>query len=218
VGTWLPEPLLTQDQAADPASRAELTQTLSTAFLVVLERLSPVERAVFLLREVFEYDYDTVAAAVGRTSQNCRQILARARAHLQADRPRFEVSTKQRDALAQRFFAACRDGDLSGLERLLAADVVFDADGAGRPPAITRPVTGRAQVARFLLGLLRYATATGLRLEPIEVNGQPGARVLDRHSRLEAVLALHIVDGHVQTIHNIINPDKLRHLPPHLTL
>jgi RNA polymerase sigma-70 factor (ECF subfamily) len=212
VGTWLPEPVLTDGDQVDPLGRAQMTETVSMAFLVVLERLSPVERAVFLLRDVFDYDYDAIASITGKTEQNCRQILVRARTHLRTERPRFEVSREHRDTLARRFFAACRDGDLAGLEKVLADDVVFYADGAGKPPAITKPVTGRTQVARFVLGLMRQAGATGLHIEPVEVNGQPGAQVVDDHANLQAVFALHIADGHVQAVHNVMNPDKLNHL------
>jgi RNA polymerase sigma-70 factor (ECF subfamily) len=212
VGTWLPEPLLSPDDSADPAAIAEQDETLSLAFLATLERLSPVERAVFLLREVFDYDYDTIATVVAKSPSNCRQILARARAHLHDCCPRFEVSPARRDELARRFFAACRGGDLTALEALLADDVTFYADGNGRPPAVVAPVVGRAQVARFLLGLFRHADRTGLDVQPQGVNGQPGARVLDGHARLLAVFALHIADGGVRSIHTVINPDKLRHL------
>jgi RNA polymerase sigma-70 factor (TIGR02957 family) len=212
VGTWLPEPLPTAEDPDDPAAAAERTESLSMAFLVLLERLSPVERAVLVLREVFEYDYETVAEIVGRTTTNCRQILARAHAHIGAERPRFDSTPEQRDALARRFLAACHDGDLAGLERLLADDVTFFADGDGKPPAVTRPVVGRTQVARFLLGLFRQAARNRLRVVPMNVNGSPGARVLAGEGRLASVFALHVVDGRVRAIHNVINPDKLRHL------
>ncbi|MFI5896227.1 RNA polymerase sigma-70 factor [Actinoplanes sp. NPDC051513] len=216
VGTWLPEPLLGTDESRDPAVRTEYDEHLSMAFLATLERLSPVERAVFLLREVFAYDYDMIAVVVGKTAANCRQILARARAHIDAGRPRFEVSPERRDELARRFLAACRAGELAELETLLAHDVRFYADGNGRPPAVTRPVIGRARVARFLLGLFRQAGRDALRVEPRLVNGQPGARVLDEHGRLRAVFAVQITgadgDPCVEAIHTIVSPEKLRHL------
>jgi RNA polymerase sigma-70 factor (ECF subfamily) len=212
VGSWLPEPLLTTGEEFDPAARAELEDSLSVAFLAVLERLSPVERAVFLLREVFAYDYDEIASIVGKTPQNCRQILVRARARIDEARPRFPVSRVRRDALAERFFAACRDGDLAGLESLLAEDVAFFGDGGGKAPAVRKPVLGRAQVARFLFGLVRQATHHGLRIEPLSVNGQPGARIVDQAGRVLSVLALDISGDHVRAVHNQLNPDKLRHL------
>jgi RNA polymerase sigma-70 factor (TIGR02957 family) len=213
VGSWLPEPMLTTGEEFDPASRAEVAESLSVAFLTVLERLAPVERAVFLLREVFEYDYDQVGAIVGKSAQNCRQILVRARAHIEEARPRFEVPPRRRDELAERFFAACRDGDLAGLERLLAEDVQFQGDGGGKAPAVRRPVIGRVQVARLVLGLMRQVRHNALRLEPVAVNGQPGARIFDRDGRTVSVLALDIAADRVRGVYNVLNPDKLRHLP-----
>jgi RNA polymerase sigma-70 factor (ECF subfamily) len=219
VGTWLPEPLLGVDDPNDPAAETEHNESLSLAFMATMERLSPVERAVFLLREVFAYDYDMIAAIVDKSAANCRQILARARAHLDAGRPRFEVSPARRDELARRFFAACRGGELAELETLLAHDVRFYADGDGKPPAVTQPVVGRTQVARFLLGLFRQAERDNLLVQPRHVNGQPGACVLDEHAQLRAVFAVHIADTHgdpyVEAIHTIVNPDKLHHLNDH---
>ena len=212
VGSWLPEPLLTTGEEFDPAARAETDDSLSVAFLAVLERLSPVQRAVFLLREVFEYDYDQIAAIVAKSPQNCRQILVRARAHIEQARPRFTVSAAERDALAERFFAACRDGDLDGLERLLAEHVEFHGDGGGKAPAVRKPVVGRVQVARFLLGLMRQVRHNALRVEPVAVNGQPGAWVVDADGHTLSVMALDMADGHVQGVYNMLNPDKLRHL------
>ena len=155
VGPWLPEPLLTSNPLLarddDPAAWVELTETLSTAFLVVLETLSPVERAVFLLRDVFGYGYDEVAVVVERTEANCRQLMARARRSLDAGRPRFDPSPELRDELARRFFAACADGDVESLEHLLAEDVMFYGDG--KAPAVRKPINGLVQVARFLANL-----------------------------------------------------------------
>ena len=213
VGSWLPEPLLTTGEEFDPAARAETDESLSVAFLAVLERLSPVQRAVFLLREVFEYDYDQIAAIVAKSPQTCRQILVRARAHIEQARPRFTVSAAERDTLAERFFAACRDGDLDGLERLLAEHVEFHGDGGGKAPAVRKPVVGRVQVARFLLGLMRQVRHNALRVEPVAVNGQPGAWVVDADGHTLSVMALDMADGHVQGVYNMLNPDKLRHLP-----
>jgi RNA polymerase sigma-70 factor (TIGR02957 family) len=212
VGSWLPEPLLSTGEEFDPAARAETDDSLSVAFLAVLERLSPVQRAVFLLREVFEYDYDQIAAIVAKSPQNCRQILVRARAHIEQARPRFTVTPAERDSLAERFFAACRDGDLAGLERLLAEHVEFHGDGGGKAPAVRKPVVGRVQVARFMLGLTRQARHNALRMEPVAVNGQPGARVVDADGHTLSVMALDIADGHVRGVYNMLNPDKLRHL------
>lgn len=211
VGSWLPEPLLATDD--DPARLVEQTETLSTAFLVVLETLSPVERAVFLLREVFGYGYDEIAAVVEKSEANCRQILARARKHIDDRRPRFDPSREHRDELARTFLAAMNDGDVAALERLLADDVVFHGDGGGKTAAVRKPLVGALQVARFLAGLGRTGVAMGLRVEPVTVNGQPGARVSGDDGVL-GVLSLTIADGRITGVHNQINPDKLRHLGP----
>src|SRR6266508_857615 len=152
VGTWLPEPLLT-DPAPDASQFAETADSLSMAFLVLLESLSPVERAVFLLREVFEYGYDEIAAVVGKSEENCRQILLRARRQVEAKKPRFEPSSGERDELARRFFAACEQGDMDGLLKLLTADVSFVGDGGGKAQAFPEPLAGRERIARLLLGL-----------------------------------------------------------------
>jgi RNA polymerase sigma-70 factor (TIGR02957 family) len=212
VGSWLPEPLLTTGQEFDPAARAELADSLSLAFLAVLERLGPVERAVFILREVFQYDYDEISSIVGKTPQNCRQILVRAAAHIEEARPRFAVSPEQRDVLAKQFFAACRAGDVAGLERLLAEDVQFHGDGGGKAPAVRKPVIGQTQVARFLLGLVRQARTNRLTIDPAWVNGQPGAKVRDEQGHILSVFALDIAGDHIRAVHNVLNPDKLRHL------
>lgn len=211
VGPWLPEPLLAAD--ADPARRVEQTESLSTAFLVVLETLSPVERAVFLLREVFGYGYDEIATIVERSEANCRQLMTRARKHIEERRPRFEPSPDRRDELARTFLAAMSDGDVTALERLLAEDVVFHGDGGGRTAAVRKPLVGALQVARFLANLGRTGVALGLRVEPVTVNGQPGARVTGDDGVL-GVLSLTIADGRIAGVHNQINPDKLRHLGP----
>jgi RNA polymerase sigma-70 factor, ECF subfamily len=212
VGTWLPEPVLT-DPESDVELHAETADSLSMAFLVLLESLSPVERAVFLLREVFEYGYDEIARVIGKTEDNCRQIAVRARRQVDAKRPRFEASRKRREVLARRFFDAVGEGDTEGLIGLLAADVVAYGDGGGKAPAIPRPIHGRDRVARLLFG----AAARGARLGVTgttyaEINGQPGALFFDADGRLLAAVALDIADDLVQTVRAIANPDKLRHL------
>jgi RNA polymerase sigma-70 factor (TIGR02957 family) len=212
VGAWLPEPLLTSGEDADPALRAEVADSLSTAFLVLLETLSPVERAVFVLREVFGYPYDRVAAVVGKSEPSCRQVFVRAKARIDERRPRFEASRERRDALAARFLAACETGEVAALEEVLAEDVTFQGDGGGRAPAVAHPVTGRRQVARFLRGIMRQGARLGLRYDRVEVNGQPGVCAVDPDGRVVAVLALDVVDGHVQALHNVLNPEKLTHL------
>lgn len=214
VGSWLPEPLLTAGEQADPSLRAELDDTLSMAFLVLLESLSPVERAVFLLREVFDYDYGRIAEIVGKAEVNCRQIFTRASRRVAERRPRFEASRRQRTELATAFLAASGSGDIEALERVLAEDVVFYGDGGGKAPAITRPAEGRERVARFVLGIARQVAALGGRMEPVEVNGQPGGRIVGPDGRLAAVFELEIAAGRVHAVRNVLNPDKLRHLGP----
>jgi RNA polymerase sigma-70 factor, ECF subfamily len=213
VGAWLPEPLVT-DPEADAAAHAETADSLSMAFLVLLERLSPVERAVFLLHEVFGYPYAEIAGLVGKSEENCRQVAARARRHVEAGRPRFEPSRRQREELASRFFAAVEQGDTEGLVGLLAADAVMYADGGGKAPARAAPLHGALPVARLLLGLARQARVLGLRTRAAEVNGQPGAMAYDPDGRLVTVLCLEIADGRVNTVRAVVNPDKLRHLGP----
>ena len=213
VGDWLPEPLVT-DEAADPAAHAETADSLSLAFLVLLERLSPVQRAVFLLHEVFGYPYAEIAGLVGRSEDTCRQIAARARRHVEAGRPRFEASRRQREELARRFFAAVDQGDTEGLVGLLAADAVLVGDGGGKAPALAGPLHGAERIARFLVGLARRGRAAGIGYAPAEINGHPGLLTLDPAGRLVGVLAVDIADGRVQTVRSIINPDKLRHLGP----
>jgi RNA polymerase sigma-70 factor (ECF subfamily) len=213
VGAWLPEPLVTS-QEPDAAAHAETADTLSLAFLVLLERLSPVQRAVFLLHDVFGYGYAEIAGLVGRSEDNCRQIAARARRHVEAGRPRFEASRRRRDELARRFLAAITEGDTEGLVGLLASDAVMYGDGGGKAPAISTPLHGAQRVARFLLGLARRGAAVGIRLQLTEVNGHPGLLTTDPEGRLLGVLALDIAEGQIQTLRSIINPDKLRHLGP----
>lgn len=211
VGPWLPEPLPGTDDA-DPAHRIELDETVSLAFLVVLERLSPAERAVFVLREVLDYEYADIAHVVDKSEANCRQLLARARRRIDEARPRFEPSTHHHAALTRQFLTAVREGDVAGLEELLAADVVFHADGGGKAPAIGAPMHGRARVARFLTGLFRRGRPMGVRMEATTANGQPALRLLTSEGALLGVLGLAIVDGEVVGLRNQINPDKLAHL------
>jgi RNA polymerase sigma-70 factor, ECF subfamily len=212
VGTWLPEPLLT-DPAPDASQHAETADSLSMALLVLLESLSPVERAVFLLREVFEYGYDGIASVVGKSEENCRQIAVRARRHVEARKPRFEASRRRREELARRFFQAVGEGDTQGLVRLLAADAVSYADGGGKTQAFLRPMYGRERIARLLLLFGTWLEQLGAdEMRPAEVNGQPGAVFLDHDGKAVLVVCLDIADGQVQTIRAITNPDKLHHL------
>jgi RNA polymerase sigma-70 factor (TIGR02957 family) len=213
VGDWLPEPLLV-DPAPDAAAHAELADSLSMAFLVVLETLAPVERAVFLLHEVFDFPFAEIAPVVDRSEAACRQIAVRARRHVDARRPRFEPSPARRDELAERFFAALEEGDVDGLVTLLADDVALHGDGGGRAPALARSLHGPDRVARTLLAWAKAGRRAGLVLAPTHVNGQPGARIGDRDGRTLSVMEIEVADGRVRAVHSVINPDKLRHLGP----
>jgi len=213
TGTWLPEPLL-EDPAPDAAAHAETADTLSVALLVVLERLSPVERAVFLLREVFGYGYGEIAEIVGKSEDNCRQLAARARRHIDARRPRFESSREQREELARRFFAAVEEGETEELVELLAADAAFYGDGGGKAPSIPRPVFGAEPIARMLVGFMRVARRRDYSLVPTEVNGEPGALALDADGNLLSVLSLDIAGGSIRGLQSVVNPEKLGHLHP----
>jgi RNA polymerase sigma-70 factor (TIGR02957 family) len=213
VGEWLPEPLVASADD-DPARKAEIADSLSLAFLVLLESLSPEQRAAFLLRDVFDEPYDRIAEIVGTSEQNARQLAARARRHVKERRPRFEASGEQREQLASRFFAAVEEGDLEGLEELLADDVVLHADGGGKAPALKRAVHGRPRAARTLIAGLHAFTRFGITTRREEVNGQPGALFFDREGGLIGVLILDVAEGQIQGVSSIVNPDKLQHLGP----
>ena len=208
-GTWLPEPVV-----AEESSATDLSDSLSLAFLVVLENLTPVERAVFLLHDVFDFEYAYLAEVVGKSEVNCRQIAARARRRVDARRPRFEAPLAQRATLAERFFAAVETGDLEGLVDMLAADVVTYGDGGGRGPSLPQPVYGREKVLRLLAALSTVLQRFDLHLERGTVNAQPGVLVRDASGALLNVLSVDVCDGKVQTVHSILNPDKLGHLGP----
>jgi RNA polymerase sigma-70 factor (ECF subfamily) len=214
VGEWIPEPLLTSGEP-DPARSAELADSLSMAFLAVLETLSPEQRAAFLLREVFDYPYADIGAIIERSEVTCRQLVSRARRTVREGRPRFEVRAEQANELADRFFAAVREGDLAGLESLLARDVSLHGDGGGRAPAITRALHGRDRIAPVLVSWTRHAARFGgFTFRRAEVNGQPGAVALVPDGKVFAVLSLDIADGRIQTIRSVVNPDKLGHVGP----
>jgi RNA polymerase sigma-70 factor, ECF subfamily len=215
VGQWLPEPLLTDDpDPDDPAAHAEQADSLSMAFLLVLERLNPVERAVFLLHDVFGYGYDEVAAIVGRSEANSRQLATRARRHLEARKRRFDASRQEQRELAERFFAAVTDGDVDRLVAMLAADVVVHGDGGGKAPQWMVPITGVDKVSRLFAALGRQMAELGVRVRQREINRQPGALVLDAEGQIINVFVLDVADGLVQAVRSVINPDKLRHLGP----
>jgi RNA polymerase sigma-70 factor (TIGR02957 family) len=214
VGAWLPEPIMTGG-GDDPARHAETADSLSLALLVLLERLSPEQRAVLLLHDVFDYGYPEIAAIVGKSEDNVRQLATRARRHVRERRPRFQTTREQRDELARRFFAATEQGDLAGLEALLAHDVVLTGDGGGKVPTLARSLRGRDRVARMLInGVRQVARIPGVSWRPVEVNGDPGALLLDGEQRLIGVWALEIAGGQITSISSIFNPDKLAHLGP----
>jgi RNA polymerase sigma-70 factor, ECF subfamily len=213
VGPWFPEPLLT-DPYEDPQRSAELADSLSMAALLLLERLTPLERAVFVLREVFGFSFAEIAPAVGRSEAACRQLAVRARRHMDAGRPRFEADRRGREELAGRFFGAFRDGDVEGLRELLAADVQMVGDGGGKAPQWTRPITGAGNVARVLAAIVPLFVRIGGMVEPHELNGQPGAIFRDGDGKVVNTFTLDILDGRIQTIRSVINPDKLRHVGP----
>jgi RNA polymerase sigma-70 factor (ECF subfamily) len=214
VGEWLPEPLITSDED-DPARHAEMADSLSLAFLVLLESLSPEQRAVFLLRDVFDYPYDRIAAIVGKSQAATRQIATRARLHVDDRRPRYEPSRRRREELAERFFAAAGDGDLETLESLLAEDVELRGDGGGRVPALARALHGRRRVAQTLAGWITLGgRAGGIEFRRAKVNGQPGAVITDADGGLIGVWSLGIAEDRIQSIRSLVNPDKLAHLGP----
>ncbi|MDM4763709.1 RNA polymerase sigma-70 factor [Galbitalea sp. SE-J8] len=213
AGPWLPEPLLT-DPFEDPERSAQLADSVSMAALLLLERLSPLERAVFVLREVFDFGFPEVAAAVGRSEAACRQLAVRARRHMDAGRPRFEADRVEREELALRFFDAIREGDVDSLRELLAADVSMISDGGGRAPHLPRAIDGAENVARLFVSVFPSMARIGVTFEAHDINGQPGAIFRDRHGRVLHALALDALDGRIQTIRSVINPDKLRHVGP----
>jgi RNA polymerase sigma-70 factor (ECF subfamily) len=212
VGDWLPEPIIT-DGLEDPARHAEMSDSLSLAMLVLLERLSPEQRAVLLLHDVFDYEYPEIAVIVSKSEDNVRQLATRARRHVAQHRPRYQTTREQRDELTQRFFAAAQQGDLAGLEVLLAHDVKLTGDGGGKVPALARSLRGRNRVARTLINWIRAGSRIpGVSWRPVEVNGGAGALFLDAQQRAIGVWALDIADGEVKSINSVVNPDKLAHL------
>ena len=208
-GPWLPEPAV--DEYVDLADRAALSDSLSTAFLVVLERLSPDQRAVFLLCDVFGYSYDDVAGMLAKTPAACRQLAVRARRRIADNRPRFDASPRERDELVRRFVAAAQDGELDALVELLTPDATFTGDGGGKG-GFPRPVHGAHNVARMLVGAFRKFR--DLTVEPVHVGGQPALRIHDPADRTIAIWSFTVADGQITTIHGVVNPDKLTHLQP----
>jgi RNA polymerase sigma-70 factor, ECF subfamily len=213
VGPWFPEPLVA-DPYDDPERSAELADSLSMAALLLLERLTPLERAVFVLREVFGFGFPEVASAVGRSEAACRQLAVRARRHMEAGRPRFEADRRERERLAERFFDAFRKGDVDRLRMLLAADVQMVGDAGGKAPLWGSGISGADNVARVLAAIVEPFLRIGGTWQPHEVNRQPGAIFRDRDGRVLNTWTLDVLDGQVQAIRAVINPDKLRHMGP----
>jgi RNA polymerase sigma-70 factor (TIGR02957 family) len=212
VGEWLPEPIIT-DARDDPARHAETADSLSLAMLVLMESLSPEQRAVLLLHDVFGYGYPEITDIVGKNEDNVRQLASRARKHVKERRPRFETTREQQHELATRFFAAAEKGDLAGLEALLAHDVELTGDGGGKVPALARSLRGRSRVAHTLTNWLRaLARFPQVSMRPVDINGDPGAIYVDDQDRVLGVWALEIADGEITGIRSIVNPDKLAHL------
>lgn len=212
VGEWLPEPLETT-RTTDPETRVELAESLHFAFLILLESLTPEQRAVFLLRDVFDYGYEEIARIVGKSEAACRQIAVRARARVLERRPRFDAPPQQRHALADRFFGAIQKGDLSALEQLLAKDVSLHGDGGGKAPALARPLHGPTSVAKALLAWARAGLRSGgFVIRRTEVNGQPAAVLVTTDGAVFGVMLVDITDGQVAAVRAVVNPDKLRHM------
>jgi RNA polymerase sigma-70 factor (ECF subfamily) len=213
VGEWLPEPIVTADPR-DPAHQAEIADSISMAMLVVLESLSPEERAAFLLHDAFDYSYREIAPIIGKNEDNARQLASRARRHINEQRPRFRTTREHHDELARRFFAAADSGDLAELETLLAEDVVLTGDGGGKAPALARSLSGRSRVAHTLRNWSRARSRIvgHVGFHVVEVNGGPGALALDADNRVMAALALEISDGQITRVMSVVNPDKLAHI------
>ena len=213
VGEWLPEPIVT-DADEDPARQAETADSISMAMLLLLESLSPEERAAFLLHDAFDYPYRDIAPIIGKSETNVRQLASRARRHVTEHRPRFQTTRQHQDELARRFFKAADSGELAELESLLADDVVLTGDGGGNAPALARSITGRSRVARVLSNWskARSQIEGGVTFHMVEVNGGPGALVLDVYDRIAAVLSLEIADGQITRVMSVVNPQKLTHL------
>src|SRR5262245_47969639 len=211
-GEWLPEPFVADDEVR----HAEMADSLSLTFLHLLEKLSPVERAVFLLREVFDYPYEDVAEIVGKSPAACRQILVRAHAHVDEGRKRFEVSREEREEVAHRFLAAWENGDTDGLIAVLAPDVTLYGDGGGKAPAIAAPLIGAVRVAKALMGWgPRFIGERGYSYRPGTINGEPGLVFYAPDGAVAGVEALEVADGLVVAVRTVLNPDKLGHVQAH---
>lgn len=220
VGPWLPEPLIT-DERPGPEQSAALAESASLAFMVLLETLTPEERAAFLLREIFEYDYDAIAGIVNTTPANCRQLVHRAKTRIQERKPRFREEAREKRELVERFLAAMRDGDAEGLTSVLADDARLWSDGGGKVLAARRPVFGRDHVVQVMVGIRRTAPAMGYDLEQIgmqivDVNGEP-ALAMRIAERLDSIYTFEFEDGAIAALRVIRNPDKLRYISRQLS-
>ena len=212
VGEWLPEPLVTDEGAGDPAGIAEQADTLSMSFLVLLERLTPVERAIFLLHDVFDYSFDEIATIVHKSPATCRQHAVRARRFVGENRPRFDADDADRDRLVRSFVAAAERGDVEGLVHLLAADATIHGDGGGKVPQWYAPIIGPDKVARLFAQLGRQTETLGATFELHKINGQPGIIFRGPGGGVFSAMSVEVVDGRVATIRSVVNPDKLHHL------
>jgi RNA polymerase sigma-70 factor (ECF subfamily) len=213
IGPWFPEPLVT-DPYEDPERSAELADSVSMAALLLLERLTPLERAVFVLHEVFGFGFPEIASAVGRSEAACRQLAVRARRHVDAGRPRFEADRREREKLAAQFFGALREGEVDGLQELLAADVQLVGDSGGKVPTLPRSIIGAKSVARLLVSIFPWLVRIDVTFERREINGHPGAIFRDRDDKVLFTLTLEVLDGQIQAIRSVSNPDKLGHVGP----
>jgi RNA polymerase sigma factor (sigma-70 family) len=221
VGEWLPEPLVTDaltissgSAPEDPARHAEVADSLSTALLVVLESLSPEQRAAFLLRDVFDYPYERIAAIVGKSEEATRQLATRARRHVEENRPRFETTEEEAERLAESFFAAWESGDLEGLETVLAEDVEVHGDGGGKAPALGHVLRGRVRAARTLSAWAMNLRGLKITLKRERINGLPGVVSYTADGEVLNAITVEVGDGAVQRVNSVINPDKLGHLGP----
>jgi RNA polymerase sigma-70 factor, ECF subfamily len=212
VGQWLPEPILTGNDS-DPSETFQMQESLSMAFLLLLEKLVPIERAAFLLHDVFEYEYAEVAGILGKSEANCRQIVLRARQHVNENRPRFDASPEQHKKLLESFLAAVEGGDMQALLAVLSDDVVLYSDGGGKAAAALNPISGPDHVARFVIGASKKTVPVGVTMRIAQVNGQPSVIYLRPDGRPGCVLTLSIVDGRLHNIYVVTNPEKLASLP-----
>lgn len=212
IGQWLPEPLVT-DPGSDPLELLRADESISMAFLVLLERLTPDERAVFLLHEVFDYEYPEIATALGKTEANCRQILRRARGHVGAVRPRFKASPQEHDDLLERFLQATGKGEMAAMVALLSKDAVLHSDGGGRATALPNLIHGADSIARAIVLGLRKLVPMDRVNRIVQINGASGV-VSYLNGKPYSVLTLDVCDGHIQGIYVVTNPEKLSHLPP----